>query len=207
MQWEVSRYEQPYHDVHEVLIHLLEPLMKDIDGIEGAMKVLLPHWREIEADFNRQNKLYLDMAGTDHQVIGRVLRVHLIIENFLNRYLVDTFGFEDLEGLRLSFAQKAKLIPQSGSAATWVRPGIIQLNSVRNHYGHKLDHSVQFHTISAISEVLSVSRRGKEFTNPIDAIEAFAPVACAFLCVPPKHLQTAFMQAFRDVHSYTPEPM
>ena len=177
--------------------------MRDIEGIEEAMGVLQPHWGEIEANFQRQNERYLAMASTDHEGVGRVLRAHLIIESFLNSYLVDMFRFDDFDDLRLSFSQKAKMLPQSKVGAAWVRPGIIQLNAVRNKYGHQLDHTVNFPDISAIMEVLAVSRSGQEFTTPIDAIEAFAPVACAFLAVPPQHLSDAFAQAFSYVHTAT----
>ena len=109
--------------------------MRDIEGIEEAMEVLRPHWSEIEADFDRQNERYLAMAATDHEVVGRVLRSHLIIENFLNSYLVGRFGFEDFGDLRLTFFQKAKMLPQSRSGAAWVRPGILQLKAYPLHSG------------------------------------------------------------------------
>ena len=178
--------------------------MREIEGIEDAMDVLRPHWGAIEEDFNRANKRYLAMAATDHNVVGRVLRAHLIIENFMNSYLVDLFGFEDYDNLRLSFYQKATMLPKSKSSAAWVRPGIIQLNVVRNKYGHRLDHKIEFPDISAISEVLTVSRSGVQFSTPIDAIEAFAPVACAFLSVPSPQLSEAFKEAFSYVHITTP---
>lgn len=178
--------------------------MRDIEGIEEAMEVLKPHWEEIEAAFNRQNERYLALAAADHEAIGRVLRAHLIVENFMNSYLVDAFEFEDFDALRLTFAQKAKMLPQSRSSAAWIRPGIIQLNSVRNKFGHRIEHVVEFSSISTILEVLSVSRSGIEFQTPIDAIEAFAPVACAFLSIPPKHLSDAFSRAFSHVHTATP---
>lgn len=178
--------------------------MRDIEGIEKAMEVLKPHWEDIEATFNRQNERYLAMAAADHEAIGRVLRAHLIVESFINSYLVDVFEFEDFDALRLNFAQKAKMLPQSRSSAAWVKPGIIQLNSVRNKFGHRIEHVVEFSSISTIMEVLSVSRPGVEFQTPIDAIEAFAPVACALLSIPPQHLSDAFSQAFGHVHTATP---
>ncbi|WP_319531903.1 hypothetical protein [uncultured Cohaesibacter sp.] len=178
--------------------------MREIEGIEEAMEVLRPHWGAIEDNFNQQNERYLAMAASDHDVVGRVLRVHLIIENFMNSYLVDFYGFEDYNNLRLSFSQKATMLPKSSASAAWVRPGIIQLNAVRNKYGHRLDHKVEFPDISAIIEVLSVSRSGSQFSTPIDAIEAFAPVACAFLSVPPPHLSNEFKEAFRYVYITTP---
>lgn len=178
--------------------------MREIEGIMEAMDVLRPHWNEIDAEFERQNARYLEMAATDHEMLGRVLRAHLIIENFLNNYLEDLFGFEDFDDLRLTFAQKAKMLPQSKVGAAWVRPGIIQLNSVRNKYGHRLDHTVEFADINGIMEVLSVSRPEYNFSTPVDAIEAFASVACAFLTVAPKNLSDVFAQAFRYIHTTTP---
>ncbi|MBY3143966.1 hypothetical protein HFO65_36765 [Rhizobium laguerreae] len=56
--------------------------MREIEGIEEAMGVLKPHWGEIEEDFHRHNARFLALAATDHDVIGRVLRSHLVVEIF-----------------------------------------------------------------------------------------------------------------------------
>lgn len=178
--------------------------MKDIDGIHDVLRVLEPHWRTIEADFHRQNERFLALAEADHETIGRVLRAHLVIESFLGEFLVAHYGIDEIDELRLTFAQKAKLLPQSKSSAAFVRPGIIQLNSVRNKFGHRLNHTIEGHEISAIYEVLQVARSGVRFASPVEAIEAFAPVACAFLAVPPLELQQLFMEAFAHVRSYEP---
>jgi hypothetical protein len=84
-----------------------------------------------------------------------------------------------------------------------VRPGILQLNSVRNKFAHRIEFDIHPNEISAIYEVLSVARSGTEFPLPVEAIEAFGPVACAFLSVPPPHLQRLFMEAFSHVHART----
>lgn len=179
--------------------------MRDIEGIEVAMAVLQPHWKEIEEDFNRQNDRFLALAKTDHDAVGRVLRAHLIIENFMNTFIPAFYGLRDFDDLGLSFSQKAKLLPRQGVPAAFVRPGIIQLNSVRNKYGHTLDYDVNFNKIGSIMSVLQVARSEAHFKTPIDAIEAFAPVACAFLSLPPKHLEQAFSNAFRHLYSATPD--
>jgi len=178
--------------------------MKDIEGMEQALKELLPHWKEIEADFNRHNDRFLQLLSVDHEPSGRVLRVHLIIENFLDGFLINFYEIEDFSDLRLTFAQKARLLPSRRSSATFVRPGIIQLNSVRNQFGHKIDQDIGNHNLSAVYEALRHTRPDTEFKTPIDAIEAFAAVACAFLSVPPKHLQDVFMKAFTNIRSYNP---
>lgn len=178
--------------------------MNDIDGIHDVLRVLEPHWKTIEADFHRKNERFLALAEADHETIGRVLRAHLVIESFLGEFLAAHYGIDEIDELRLTFAQKAKLLPQAKSSAAFVRPGIIQLNSVRNKFGHRLNHTIEGHEISAIYEVLQVARSGVRFASPVEAIEAFAPVASAFLAVPPPELQQLFMKAFAHVRSYEP---
>lgn len=179
--------------------------MREIEGIKEAVEILKPHWTDIEDDFNRHNTRFLELAATSHDVIGRVLRAHLIVENFLNTYLQETFGFDEFDEIRLSFAQKAKMLPTANSGAALIRPGTIQLNKIRNKFGHTLKHVVEPSEIVHITQLLSIARPSAKFDDPIDAIDAFAPVACAFLSVPPKHLQEAFAKAFRKVR--LPHPL
>lgn len=178
--------------------------MNDIDGIEKVLQVRRPRWDQIEADFERHNQRFLALAASDHDAIGLVLRAHLVIESFMDTFLAQHYGLEDLDGLKLSFFQKAKLLPSRGSSAAAVRPGILQVNSVRNKYGHRLNHEIERHEISAVLEMLHAARLGVHFASEVEAIEAFAPVACAFLSVPLPELQELFLEAFRNVRSYEP---
>jgi hypothetical protein len=180
--------------------------MKDIEGIEQAIAILNPHWGEIEADFNKQNERFLALVAADHNAIGRVLRAHLVIESFLGTFLESRLGIKDVKELRLSFWQKAKLLPDGHQAVSWVKPGIIQVNTVRNKFGHDLNYKIEPHEINTVYEVLNIARKGVQFARPVDAIEAFAPVACAFLTVPPPHLQEMFLQAFAGVKADVYEP-
>ena len=175
--------------------------MRDIEGIENVLAVLKPYWTEIHANFDAHNQRFLQLAGVDHDLIGRVLKAHLVIENFLNSYLSTHYGISDLADVKLTFYQKAKLLPDGASSTAFVKPGILQLNAVRNKFGHRLDLSVEPDQLSAIYEVLSIARSGAQFPSTIDAIEAFCPVACAFLSVPPPNLQKLFMEAFSHVHT------
>ena len=175
--------------------------MRDIEGIEEVLEVLAPHWSAIHADFDAHNQRFLQLANADHDVIGRVLKAHLVVESFLNSFLSTHYGISDLADVKLSFYQKAKLLPDGASSTAFVKPGILQLNTVRNKFGHRLDFEIQRNEVSAIYQALSVARSGAEFPSPVDAIEAFCPVACAFLSVPPPHLQRLFMEAFAHVHT------
>jgi hypothetical protein len=179
--------------------------MKGIDGIAEVLRTLEPHWADVQADFDRHNQRFLALAAADHDSIGRILRAHLVIENFLETFLASYYGIEDVSSLRLSFFQKAKLLPTEKSSSAFVRPGILQLNAVRNKFGHQLSHEIEPHEVSAIREALAVARKGVTFNSPVEAIEAFAPVACAFLSVPPPALQEVFMRAFANVRSFSHE--
>lgn len=178
--------------------------MNDIDGIHEVLHALEPYRTTIEADFNRQNEQYLALAATEHDTIGRVLKAHLVIETFLDAYLKAHYSIENLDEVRLTFAQKAKILPKSKSSAAFVRPGILQLNSTRNKFGHRLNHVIESNEISALYEVLRVARPSSSFATQVDVIEAFTPVACAFLTVPSAELQHVFMDAFAHVRTHDP---
>ncbi|WP_340317726.1 hypothetical protein [Rhizorhabdus argentea] len=176
--------------------------MKDIDGMGQVLEILEPHWDEIQNHFDRRNAYFLDLIASDHDALGRVLKSHLAIEAFLNEYLQNFYGFTDFEDFRLSFNQKAQMIPPNGVPASWLRPGILQLNRVRNKFGHTAGYTMDRYDITAIYEVLDVARRGVEFPDPTDAIEAFAAISCAFLDVPPKELGEVFMEAFSRIRTH-----
>lgn len=123
----------------------------------------------------------------------------------MDSFLTQHYVLENFGDLKLSFFQKAKLLPSVGSSAAAVRPGILQVNTIRNKFGHRLDHTVERHEVSAVLQMLAAARPGVEFADPVQAIEAFAPVACAFLSIPPPHLQQLFVEAFAQLRSYVPE--
>lgn len=157
------------------------------------------------ANLNSVSACARGSTGLLADAIGRVLRAHLAIENFLDAFLPDYYDLTDFRRARLTFYQKAMLFPAGQSSAPFVRPGILQLNAVRNKLGHCINHQVAHHEVGAIYDVLQVARAGVQFESPLDAIEAFAPIACAFLSLPPPHLQKLFMDAFASVKSHVPE--
>jgi hypothetical protein len=179
--------------------------MNDIEGIDEVLRVLNPHWDEIQSDFDSHDRRYLELAAADHDAIGRVLRAHLVVENFMDSFLKMYYGIDEISVLNFSFFQKAKLLPNQRSSATFVRPGIFQLNAVRNKFGHRLNHQIERDEICSILDILKTARPGIEFPTVVSAIEAFAPVACAFLSVPAPHIRQLFVEAFAKVSSHSPE--
>jgi hypothetical protein len=171
--------------------------MRDIEGIERVVQVLKPHWTEIEHHFDKENRAYVRLISADHDDLGRVLKCHLVVEHYLERFL--TAQLPSVRDAKLTFAQKAALLPQQRSAAAFVRPGIIQMNKLRNKFAHRLTATVGGDDLGPIRDVLRIARPRVPFDPAVPAIEAFTTVACTFLIVPPPELQRVFVDAFRDV--------
>lgn len=113
--------------------------MREIEGLDHALEVLRPKWEEFNQHFDSENEKFIALLQQDHDVLGRVLKAHLILEHYLSAYLGQTFGIDDIDSIRLSFAQKVELLPSSGAAASVIKLGIKRLNSIRNKFAHRID--------------------------------------------------------------------
>lgn len=173
--------------------------MRDIDGIEQVIEALRPHMAEIEARFNEENARFIALTQHPHDVIGRLLKCHLIVEHYLEQYLSEQYGLENVADAKLNFFNKAMLLPTRASSAAFVRPGILKLNTIRNKAGHNLGAEPDFADLGPIMEALRVARPHTRFTAPIEAIEAFATIACTWLVIPPKEHQQLFAEAFSNI--------
>jgi len=173
--------------------------MREIDGIEEAVEILRPHWAAIEEDFNRENEHFKALIAHNHDTLGRVLKCHLIVEHYLGRFLTTHFNLSNMSKAKLSFFQKATLLPDSAASAAFVKPGILRLNAIRNQFGHTLEPIVGHNDLATMQTVLDLARPGIQFPDPVDAIEAFTTVACTWLIRPPPSLQQVFVDAFAKV--------
>ena len=173
--------------------------MREIDGIEEVIKILRPHWVAIEEDFNRENERFKALLARDHDTLGRVLKCHLIVEHYVSRFLATHFNLHNINSAKLSFFQKATLLPDAAASAAFVKPGILRLNTIRNQFGHTLEPIVGHADLGAMQAVLNVARPGVAFPTAIEAIEAFTTVACTWLILPPPALQQVFVDAFAEV--------
>jgi len=77
-----------------------------------VLAVLEPYWAEIHADFDAHNQRFLQLAGANHDLIGRVLKMHLVIKNFLNSFLSAHYGISDL-------ADETDVLPEGKTPPGW----------------------------------------------------------------------------------------
>ncbi len=180
--------------------------MRDIEGIEEVVAKLRPHFTTLVQQFEHENRIFIGLISSDHDTLGRDLKCHLVVEHYLDRFLVAHFGIHNADDARLRFAQKVTLLPNRATAAAFVKPGILQLNRIRNRLGHSLAARLSAQELGPIRTILDVAKPGVEFGNPVEAIEAFTVVACTFLIVQPPPLQRILAEAFSSVHVRTDVP-
>ena len=168
-------------DAQKTFLDLFAPIMDELT-------------KEAQAEVDRFNAIF----SADHNAIGRVLKVHLVIEQYLNEHIIAEYKIENLAELRLSFSQKTKLLKDDLSPAAWVKGAIQNVNSVRNKFSHTLTPKIEWGEINNVTEVLKIARNGVSYVEPIDAMEAFAPVACAFLIEAPSSRRTQLEQLLKS---------
>lgn len=80
------------------------------------------------------------LLKTNYDHIGKIVTCHLVIESLINKEIMNHLGHDEntLEGIRLSFMQKLKLLPAKNKAFEYVIPAIKEVNSLRNSLSHCL---------------------------------------------------------------------
>lgn len=169
--------------------------MRDIDFIPDVVAELAPLLPSIEERFNQENEMFKKLLAQDHDLIGRVLKCHLIIENYINRHLESASPSHDWQDAKLRFAQKIELLPKANAKVAWVLPGIREINIIRNRFGHRITASLSPNDLAACISVLTVARSGQHYTDPIKIIEDFTTIACTWLIIDPE-IERIFAEAF-----------
>lgn len=172
--------------------------MSEDARVEAALAILRPHYSEIEAWFHEQNARFIEIMESDHDALGRVLKAHLAVERFLTEFLEAQLGADELAAARLSFHKKASLLPSSGSPASFVKPGILALNRIRNAFAHDPTASIDPTHLQPVTDALRVMRPGVSFAEPVSEIEEFAAAASAFLLVSAPHIREVLEEAIAN---------
>lgn len=176
--------------------------MRILDKVKEVLKEFSEHFDKIEAEFNRQNDSFKSLMNKDHDIIGQVLKYHLIVEHYLNNYLSFKVPEIDISEARLTFAQKANLLPQKDVRAAFVKPGIIELNKIRNKFNHNLDAELSIKELKKMLQALSISREGVEYDDPIKIINDFSTIASTFLIVNPEEIDLLWEEIFEAMQNH-----
>ena len=104
---------------------------------------------------------HLSSAFSDEDILGLILKGHLVIEAMLGKILCHC-GFGE-EIWRWSFPRKIEQCKKNSSFPVWVAQICIDINEIRNDYCHSLGHVLSFD--EAFDHVQKWSSLGLEYTD------------------------------------------
>lgn len=132
---------------------------------------------EHQAEFER-------LWEQDYAIVGKVLRCHLLLEHYLDRYIrTANPAIVEWDSVRLTFYQKLVLASHPQSVLVIVGPGIIAINRLRNRLVHNLSVSFDENELQEVRQFVAIKYHGLEQEPPtgIEMIEDFTATACTFL--------------------------
>jgi hypothetical protein len=117
----------------------------------------------------------------DHDLIGRILKCHLILETFMDK-CIKHLNKDQLstENTSLRFIQKVEMIEDKLDEMKTYFKGIRSLNTIRNKLAHNLHAEVTIQDVQSMKIYAEMYKREK-INDPIKIIEEFTLVACALL--------------------------
>jgi hypothetical protein len=176
--------------------------MRVIDKVDEVVKEFSKHFDKIEEEFNRHNEYFKSLIYSEHDTLGQVLKHHLVVESYLTNYLILSYKNLDFETAKLSFAQKANLISVRDTRVAFVKPGIIELNRIRNKFAHNLKAELSLNSMDEMLKVLKIARKGKEYKDPLEVIIDFSTVASTFLIVNTEEIDLLFQEIFDAIRNH-----
>ena len=135
------------------------------------------------------------LFNSDHIGIGRIMRCHLVSEKYIEEYLTKKLNIANISDARLSYYQKAMLLPDGGYPPMLVKPGLLKLHNIRNRFAHNLYSNVSVEELESMTRIMQISGRKTQDIEAIKLIESFTTLACTFLLVTPLHIEDAFARA------------
>jgi hypothetical protein len=161
-------------------------------------KIVTARFGGLDSLFDAAEKAVAHAVATweqDADQIGRVVRAHLYVEHFLTVY-VDALspGLNEVDDARLSFSQKAALVPDSDPVAGGLLPGLQRLNAIRNRVAHTLradltcDDKNVFKGVELFRAMKVASGDGQALeASPLEIVESFARFAGSMLSACASH--------------------
>lgn len=162
--------------------------------------------RQASEIFNAEFGAMINRWDQNTALIGRILRAHLYVEHYMAEYLQKANPrLGSLDGTRLSYAQKVKLLDRNDPHIQHMIAGIKHLNTVRNRIAHNLDVQVTKEDAAVFLAAVPMNELraaldGHETTipEPVEALEGFATYAAHELSQQFSRFGAAFTQALSE---------
>ena len=161
-------------------------MTSDDDQIRQSplFKKLVADAHNMEKDLSVFNQQYRQFLERDDAAVATVLRCHLIVEHFLDRYLhAANPVIREWDQARLNFTQKLALADNPRSSIHILMPGLRCLNRIRNRVSHELQVPLEDTDLGPIRSFITVwhGAAGKSVPEGLRLVEAFALTASSWL--------------------------
>jgi hypothetical protein len=174
------------------------PAFKNSELRAKARAIYAPVWAKLNKRVDHERGKYQTLSAKNHDEIGRVLKLHLIMEHYIEKFLTDQAGLTEQRLTKLTFAQKVQRLPDTGMIGV-VKPGISSFNQVRNRFAHSLSTSLSRISTVDLDAIVSLLDEGEIQRSKIERIEAFCFLSFACLLVTPPKLASQLEAANKQV--------
>ena len=161
-----------------------------------------PAITRLQSYVDQEKKRYLILTSSDHDELGRVLKLHLVMEYYMTEHLKLQVGVPERILAQKSFVAKATELPFNGFVQV-VRESIISsflsFNRIRNRFAHNIgttlrDGSVT-REIGVIESTLNLLGLVPTNKDPIEILELFGFFTFAALSIMPRDIEVEFRSA------------
>ena len=140
---------------------------------------------KLEQELASFSQEYRGLIEGEDKNLSVVLRSHLIIEHYIDRYIALAIPeIEDWEQLRLTFSNKLEIINNRRTSIAMLYPAIKALNKIRNKYAHNLNYKPNESDYEPIYNFIQIwfSAGGKNIpSNFSHLIQEFTLTASSFI--------------------------
>lgn len=103
-----------------------------------------------EEEMKKANNIMADQS----KELVLILRAHLILETYLDDFIVNFFKKGDLILKKMSFYQKITIIEATGEVDINLLATINKMNEIRNKFAHNLKYQITSDDINGLSNLL-----------------------------------------------------
>ena len=135
--------------------------------------------------YDKGGVVWKRLKKVDHDLLGYLLACHLIIEHYMDHFLLSNFsGKLSWKAAGLSFSQKVRLL--SGDMGFKYPYDFIlaigDLNKLRNRFVHDIDIKLQLKDLKPISASITkmTENKNKNLDDPYEILEQFTFLVCAW---------------------------
>lgn len=134
----------------------------------------------LEDDYHEFRKGFDELWAKDNDLMGLVLKCHLIVEFYMTECLRASLpGIDRFDEARLSFAQKHHLLIGWTFGFPWFKDGVAALNQLRNKVAHNIHYSLEERDLEKIYDCMDpiYSAKKEASKRGAEALKDFASFA------------------------------